>query len=422
MPVAACLVELLDRDVVLADEPVGDGAKKVVADLRDGSVAMLENLRFAAGEEANDETFSRALASYADVYIDDAFTTAHLAHASTAGMTRFVSTRGMGMKLEREVRFLGQLGGDVARPFVAILGGANLSDKMGLLESLLGRADAIFVGGVLANTFLKAQGGSLGTSRLEAEKLAWARAFLASAQDAEVEILLPRDLVAASGRDAPAGQVVPAMKVPDDLAALDIGPETAQAVHRRPGPCPHRVLGRPMGVFDSAPFAAGTIAVARAVAAVKLGLTVVGGPDSVAALGRAGVSERITHISTGGCATLEFIEGKKLPGLARNWSPRVERSLSCLNLVFPTALLRKLEVVGSLSESVALAAGVRDATAGITTVDVAVGPGFVALATVAEKLKSSALGVAAQDGYWRSRVPSPAKWPWHRSRTRARAT
>jgi phosphoglycerate kinase len=187
---------------------------------------------------------------------------------------------------------------------------------MGLLESLLGRADAIFVGGVLANTFLKAQGGSLGTSRLEAEKLAWARAFLASAQDAEVQILLPHDLMAASGRDAPTGRVVPAMKVPDDLAALDIGPETVQRFTEGLAHARTVFWDGPMGVFDSAPFSAGTIAVAKAVAAVKFGMTVVGGPDSVAALGRAGVSERITHISTGGCATLEFIEGKKLPGLA----------------------------------------------------------------------------------------------------------
>jgi phosphoglycerate kinase len=316
MPVAACLVELLDRDVVLTDEPVGDGAKKVVADLRDGSVAMLENLRFASGEEANDETFARALAGYADVYINEAFSTAHLAHASTAGMTRFVSTRGMGLKMEREVRFLSQLGADVARPFVAVLGGANLSDKTGLLESLLGRADAILVGGVLANTFLKAQGGSLGTSRLEADKLSWARAFLANARDAEVEIVLPGDLMAASGRDVLAGQVVPAMKVPDDLTALDIGPATTQRFAENLAKARTVFWDGPMGAFDSAPFAAGTIAVAKAVAAVKFGLTVVGGTDSVAALSRAGVSERITHISTGGRATLEFIEGKKLPALA----------------------------------------------------------------------------------------------------------
>ncbi|HJX52374.1 MAG TPA: phosphoglycerate kinase [Polyangia bacterium] len=316
MPVAACLVELLDCDVVLADEPVGDGAKKVVADLRDGGVAMLENLRFAAGEEANDETFARALASCVDVYINDAFATAHLAHASTAGMTRFVSAKGMGLRMEREVRFLSQLVGEVEHPFVAILGGTDLSDKMGLLESLLDRADAIFVGGELANTFLRARGGSVGTSRVEAEKLAWARAFLARAEDAHVEVRLPCDLMAASGPAALAGLVVPAMRVPDDLEALDIGPETTQRFAEGLAHARTVFWDGPMGGFNSAPFAAGTIAVAKAVAAVKFGLTVVGGPDLADALGRAGVSERITHISTGGCATLEFVEGKKLPGLA----------------------------------------------------------------------------------------------------------
>ena len=316
MPVAACLVELLDRDVVLADEPVGDGAKKVVADLRDGSVAMLENLRFASGEEANDETFARALASCTDVYINDAFAAAHLAHASIAGMTRFVSAKGMGLRMAREVKLLSQLTGEVERPFVVVLGGSNLSDKMGLLDSLLDRVDAILFGGPLAHAFLTAQGGSLGTSRVESEKLAWVRAFLAKAKDADVEVLLPRDLMVASDPHAPEGQVVPAMKVPDDLAALDIGPETAQQFSESLAHARTVFWDGPMGMFDSAPFSAGTIAVAKAVAAVKFGLTVVGGPDAAAALGRAGVSDRITHISTGGCATLEFIEGKKLPGLA----------------------------------------------------------------------------------------------------------
>ena len=316
MPVAACLVELLDRDVLLADEPVGDGAKKVVADLRDGSVAMLENLRFASGEEANDETFARALASCTDVYINDAFAAAHLAHASIAGMTRFVSAKGMGLRMAREVKLLSQLTGEVERPFVVVLGGSNLSDKMGLLDSLLDRVDAILFGGPLAHAFLTAQGGSLGTSRVESEKLAWVRAFLAKAKDADVEVLLPRDLMVASDPHAPEGQVVPAMKVPDDLAALDIGPETAQQFSESLAHARTVFWDGPMGMFDSAPFSAGTIAVAKAVAAVKFGLTVVGGPDAAAALGRAGVSDRITHISTGGCATLEFIEGRKLPGLA----------------------------------------------------------------------------------------------------------
>ena len=270
MPVAACLVELLDRDVVLADEPAGDGAKKVVADLRDGSVAMLENLRFAAGEEANDETFARALASYADVYINDAFTTAHLAHASTAGMTRFVSARGMGLKMEREVKFLGQLAGDVERPFVAILGGANLSDKMGLLESLLGRADAIFVGGVLANTFSRLGAAASAPPAWKVRSWPGRAPFWPKPRTPRSRFCCRATCWRRSGPDAPAGQVVPAMKVPDDLAALDIGPETAQQFAEGLAHARTVFWDGPMGVFDSAPFAAGTIAVAKAVAAVKV--------------------------------------------------------------------------------------------------------------------------------------------------------
>ena len=316
MPVAACLVELLDHEVVLADEAVGDGAKKVVADLRDGSVAMLENLRFASGEESNDESFSRALASYADVYINDAFSTTHLAHASTVGMTRFVSTKGMGLRMEREVKFLSQLAGEVQRPFVAILGGANLADKMGLLESLIDRADTILIGGVLANTFLRARGGSLGISQMDGDRLAWARAFLAKAENAEVEVVLPRDLLVASDASALAGRVVPAKKVPDDMAALDIGPDTARQFAESLTQARTVFWDGAMGAFDSAPFSAGTQAVATAVAAVKFGLTVVAGNDSAAAIGRVGASERVAHISTGGRAVLDLIEGKKLPGLA----------------------------------------------------------------------------------------------------------
>jgi phosphoglycerate kinase len=316
MPVAACLVELLDREVVLTDEPVGDGARKVVADLRDGSVAMLENLRFASGEEANDEAFARALASYADVYINDAFSTAHLAHASIAGMARFVSARGMGLGMEREVKFLGQLRGEIERPFIAILGGSNLSEKMGLLENLLDRADTILVGGGVANTFLKARGGSIGLSRIEADKLAWVRAFLAKAQNAEVEVVLPRDLLVASGVDALAGRAVPALQVPDDLAALDIGPETTRLFVEALAPARTIFWDGAMGAVDSALFAAGTSAVAAAVAAVKYGLTVVSGQDLTAAFGRLNAADRVTHISTGGRSVLEFIEGKKLPGLA----------------------------------------------------------------------------------------------------------
>jgi len=316
LPVAAYLAEALGRDVVLADEPAGDGAKKVVNDLRDGGVAILENLRFTPGEEANDENFSRALATYADVYVNDAFGTAHRAHASTVGMVKYVSSKGMGFLMDREAKMLGKLLGEVQRPFVAIIGGAKVADKIGLLESLLGRADAVCLGGAMANTFLCAKGFSMGRSLVETGRLPIARAFLAKAEAGGVTIVLPRDLVVAADANSPAGTVISATSVPDNLAALDIGPESAGEIAA--------VLSRartvfwhgPMGVCEAQPFAAGTIAVAKAMAQVMGGTTVVGGIDTGAAVHRAGVASNITHISTGGSASLEFIEGNKLPGLA----------------------------------------------------------------------------------------------------------
>ncbi len=316
LPVAAYLAEALGRDVVLTDEPAGDGAKKVVCDLRDGGVAMLENLRFTPGEEANDEIFSRALATYADVYVNDAFGSAHRAHASTVGMVKYVASKGMGFLMDREANMLGKLLGDVQRPFVAVIGGAKVADKIGLLESLLGRADAVCLGGVMANTFLCAKGATMGRSLVEEKKLPIARAFLAKAEASGVRVLLPSDLVVAEDARASAGQVVAASEVPDNRAALDIGPESAAEIGAVLSRARTVFWNGPMGVFEAQPFAAGTLAVAKAMALVIGGTTVVGGGDSVAAVHRAGVASSITHISTGGGASLEFLEGKKLPGLA----------------------------------------------------------------------------------------------------------
>jgi phosphoglycerate kinase len=315
-PVAARLAELIDADVSLTDEPVGDGARKVINDLHAGAVALLENLRFSPGEEANDEHFARALASYTDVYVNDAFGTAHRAHASTAGITKFVADKGIGLLMEREVKFLGRLLGDVERPFVTIIGGAKVSDKIGVLENLLARVDQLLIGGAMANTFLKAKGGKLGRSLVEEDKLALARAFLKKAEAANVDVLLPRDVVAAAGTKSESGRVMQAMSVPEDLAALDIGPETARGFADAITRAKTIFWNGPMGVFESEPFAAGTIAVAEAVASARGALSVVGGGDSVAAVHKSGVADKITHISTGGGASLEFLEGKKLPGLA----------------------------------------------------------------------------------------------------------
>jgi phosphoglycerate kinase len=315
-PVAAHLAELLGADVALTDEPVGDGARKVVNDLKAGAVALLENLRFSPAEEANEEGFARELASYADVYVNDAFGTAHRAHASTAGIAKFVSQKGMGLLMEREVKFLGKLLGDVERPFIAIIGGAKVSDKIAVLENLLGRVNQLLVGGAMANTFLKAKGGHLGRSLVEEDKLAIARSFLRKAQEANVDVLLPRDAVAAAGVKAETGRVVQAMQIPEDLAALDIGPETARGFADAISRAKTILWNGPMGVFESAPFAAGTFAVAKAIAETRGALSVVGGGDSVAAIHKSGVADKITHISTGGGASLEFLEGKTLPGLA----------------------------------------------------------------------------------------------------------
>jgi phosphoglycerate kinase len=315
LPVGERLAELLGAEVVLTDEPVGDGARKVVGDLKAGKIALLENLRFSAGEEANDDTFARGLASYADVYVNDAFGTAHRAHASTAGIAKHVGAKGMGLLMEREVTFLGKLLGDVDRPFLAIIGGAKVSDKIGVLENLLGRVNQLLIGGAMANTFLKARGGRLGRSLVEEDKLALARSFLKKADEAGVDVLLPRDAVAAPGIKSDSGKVVPAASIPEDLAALDIGPETARGFGDAIARARTIFWNGPMGVFESEPFAAGTLAVARAVAKASA-LSVVGGGDSVAAVQKSGVADKITHISTGGGASLELLEGKKLPGLA----------------------------------------------------------------------------------------------------------
>lgn len=314
-PVAARLAELLDREVILTDEPAGDGARKVVGDLREGQIAMLENLRFHPGETANDETFARTLASYADVYVNDAFGTAHRAHASTAGMVPFIAEVGAGFLMAREIEFLSRLLGEVERPYVAVLGGAKVSDKIQVLEALLGRVDAIVIGGAMANTFLVAQGKSLGKSKVEVEKLAVARNFLRKASERKVAVHLPADLVVARSLDADAGACIPVDALSDHDMALDIGSETATAYAALIGQARTLFWNGPMGVFEREPFAAGTLAVARAFADNRRALTVVGGGDSAAAVAKMGVADRITHVSTGGGASLEFIQGLELPGI-----------------------------------------------------------------------------------------------------------
>jgi len=314
-PVGARLAELLGVEVALTDEPVGDGAKKVINDLKAGGVAMLENLRFTPAEEANDEGFSRALASFADVFINDAFGTAHRTHASTVGIARFISQRGMGLLMEREITFLTRLLGPVERPFIAIIGGAKVSDKVGVIDHLLGRVNQLLIGGAMANTFLKAKGGRLGRSLVEDDKLALVRSFLRRAAESNVDILLPRDALASAGVNADGARVVAAHEIPEDLAALDIGPETSRGFADAIAKAKTIFWNGPMGVYESEGFARGTLAVARAVASSGA-FSVVGGGDSVAAVQKSGLASQIAHLSTGGGASLEFLEGRRLPGLA----------------------------------------------------------------------------------------------------------
>ena len=328
-PVAARLAELLAIDVVLADEPVGDGARKVVSDLRDGQIAMLENLRFHPGEEANDEQLGRALASYCDVYVNDAFGTAHRAHASTAGMVKFVGDKGAGFVMAQEIEFLSRLlcapksasaehraERDVDRPYVAVLGGAKVSDKIEVLDALLERVDSIVIGGAMANTFLDAQGRSMGNSKVERERLPNARNFLRRAVEKQVGVYLPVDVVVATGLDDEGAKVVEIDRIPAEAMALDIGPATAENFRKVVAAARTVFWNGPMGVFEKPRFAAGTMAIARTLAENKLALTVVGGGDSAAAITQAGLADKVSHVSTGGGASLEFIQGLDLPGIA----------------------------------------------------------------------------------------------------------
>jgi phosphoglycerate kinase len=320
LPVAARLAELLSpqvKEVRLTDEVVGDGARKVVADLREGEVAILENLRWEPGEEKNDESLSKALAALADIYVNDAFGTAHRAHASTVGMVKLFPPghKGAGFLMLREIEFLSRLLHNVERPYVVVVGGSKVSDKIAVLENLANVADAILIGGAMANTFLAAQGFGLGKSKVETDRLTVARNFLKRFETSKVEILLPSDLVVADGLDSPTGEVVDSDHVPADRMALDIGPKTVQSFALRIATARTVFWNGPLGVFEKPPFAQGTLAIARALADSRA-TTVIGGGDSVAAVHAAGVADKISHVSTGGGASLEFVEGQTLPGIA----------------------------------------------------------------------------------------------------------
>ncbi len=314
-PVADYLRQALDAPVELAPNCVGEAVERLIARQRPGQVVVLENLRFHPEEEKNDLVFAERLARLADVYVDDAFGAAHRAHASTAGMARFFRSKAAGFLLRREVDILQHLLVAPAKPFVAVLGGAKVSDKIGVLENLLGRVQVFCIGGAMAYTFLRAQGKPVGRSRVEADKIDLAAA-LARAAARGVRVLLPVDHLAADRAEAGATtRVVGADDFPADLLGVDIGPETIDLFAKEIAAARTVLWNGPMGIFEVDAFSRGTMAIARALADSS-GTTVVGGGDSVAALARAGLQGAVTHVSTGGGASLEFLEGRRLPGLA----------------------------------------------------------------------------------------------------------
>ena len=326
-PVVDRLRVLLDHamgpgvNVAFAPDCVGEVAGELARQLESGQVLLLENLRFHPEEEANDPAFARKLASLCDVYVNDAFGTAHRAHASTEGVTHHVAQAAAGLLMQKELSYLGQAlglaGEPPAKPFVAILGGAKVSDKIGVIENLLGKVDALLIGGGMAYTFLKARGQATGKSLVEQDKVGLAGELLQRAEQRGVRFLLPIDHVLADrfAPDAATEVFSGTGDFPAEWMALDIGPATVDLFSQEIASAATVVWNGPMGVFELPPFAHGTTAIAEAVAANEDAVTVVGGGDSVAALRQAGVAEGIDHISTGGGASLEFLEGKKLPGV-----------------------------------------------------------------------------------------------------------
>ena len=310
-PVRDALEKLLGQAVTLAPDSVGPEVEALVRD-PGRKIILLENLRFHKEEEKNDPEFSKQLAALADVYINDAFGTAHRAHASTAGMVKYVKEKGAGLLLKKELEYLGKLLGRPERPFVAILGGAKVSDKIGVITNLMPKIDSLLIGGGMAYTFLKAKGVSIGRSLVEADRVELARELETKAKTAGVALLLPVDHVAAEGRDN--DPVAVGEAIPDHLMGLDIGPKTIELFSREIRKAKMVLWNGPLGLFEEEKFSAGTKAIAEAVANSGA-VSIIAGGDTVAAVDQAGVEARITHLSTGGGATLEFLEGKKLPGI-----------------------------------------------------------------------------------------------------------
>ena len=322
-PVAERLRMLLDRELARGEnvgfcpDCVGVEAEEMAGKLEKGQTLLLENLRFYAEEEKNDEAFSRRLANLAEYYVNDAFGTAHRAHASTVGMTKFMQKAAAGLLMEKELNYLGRALHNPERPFVAILGGAKVSDKIEVIRHLMSKVDALIIGGGMAYTFLKAKGMNIGKSLLEEDKLPLAKELLNEARSRGIKFLLPIDHVAAAKPELHSVQknIGEGDQIPENLMGLDIGPKTIELFSEEISRARTVVWNGPMGVFEVSPFAKGTFKIAEALAENAGATTIVGGGDSVSAMKAAGVADKISHISTGGGASLEFLEGKKLPGV-----------------------------------------------------------------------------------------------------------
>lgn len=314
--VARHLSTLLDAPVAMAEDCIGEGVRVSVARLQPREVLLLENLRFHPEEEQNGDDFARALGELCDVYVNDAFGAAHRAHASTAGITRFVPVAASGFLLKKEVEHLGKILTAPEHPFVAVLGGAKVSDKIGVVKNLIGKVDTFLLGGAMVYTFLRAAGHSVGKSRVEEDKLELAKETMQATRDAKVRFLLASDHVITKQIEPDAlSRVVDGPAIPDGWMGVDIGPKTQEAFASAIRGARTILWNGPMGVFETPPFQAGTWAIAAAIAASG-GTSVIGGGDTVAAVTQAGVADKMTHISTGGGASLEFLEGRDLPGIA----------------------------------------------------------------------------------------------------------
>ena len=385
-PVAKHLGKLLGKKILFAPDCVGEAAKAAASKLKAGHILLLENLRFHKEEEKNDMEFAEQLASLADLYVNDGFGVSHRAHASVEGVTHFLPAAA-GFLLEKEIQYVGQAVTNPLHPFVAIIGGAKVSDKIGVISNLLDKVDTLLIGGGMANTFLAAQGHKMGKSLVEEDKLELAKELLAKAKKNKVKLLLPTDLVMAAAFAPDAAHVTEGVKhLNQEYMALDIGSETSKAYAEALAEAKMIVWNGPMGVFEMDAFCKGTEAVAKAVAKSRA-VSIVGGGDSVAAIEKLGLAKRITHISTGGGASLEYLEGKVLPGVA------ALDDLRC-KMIAGNWKMNK-----TVNEAVELAEDVVMETNG-TLNEVVIFPPFTALETVADAIDGKHVGYGAQDLHW----------------------